>query len=154
MTTFNTPIISQPGEGRIALGFGPHLIRISAEETGNSFGMFEASIPAGEGPPLHVHEREDEFFRVLSGRFLFVCGDRQTAVGEGGCVLLPRGVPHRFQNVGDSMGRLMIIVTPGGFEGFFQAVAESAPAGQAGLQAVSERFGIRFLSASADAQAA
>ncbi|WP_165219257.1 cupin domain-containing protein [Affinirhizobium pseudoryzae] len=154
MTTFKTPIISQLGDGRIALGFGPHLIRMSADETADRFGLFEADIPAGEGPPLHVHEREEEFFRVLSGRFLFICGDSRTEVGEGGCVLLPRGVPHRFQNIGTGMGRLMVIVTPGGFEGFFQAVAEACPAGPAGLEAVSARFGLRFVDNGAEAQAA
>lgn len=151
MTTFQHPVISKPGAGRIALGFGPHLIRMSADETADSFGLFEANIPAGEGPPLHLHEREEEFFRVLSGRFLFVCGDSQTELEEGGCVLLPRGIPHRFQNIGSSMGRLMIIVTPGGFEGFFQAVAEAGPAG---LGEVAERYGIRFVGEGADAVAA
>lgn len=151
MNTFKNPIISPPGAGRMALGFGPHLIRISAEETEGCFGLFETDIPAGEGPPLHIHEREEEFFRVLSGRFLFVCGDTRTDVGEGGCVLLPRGVAHRFQNIGTSIGRLMIIVTPGGFEGFFGAVEE---AGAAGLEAVSARYGIRFVGSGADAHAA
>lgn len=142
MTTFNTPVISEPGAGEMAYGFGPHLIRMTADQTGGRFGLLEADIPAGEGPPLHVHEREDEFFRVLSGRFLFVCGDAATEVSEGGCVLLPRGVPHRFQNVGSTMGRLMVIVTPGGFEGYFGAVEK---AGMADLDPVSERFGIRFI---------
>jgi len=151
MNTFKNPIISQPGAGRMALGFGPHLIRMSAEETEGCFGLFEADIPAGEGPPLHIHEREEEFFRVLSGRFLFVCGDTRIEVGEGGCVLLPRGVAHRFQNVGTSIGRLMIIVTPGGFEGFFGAVEEAGPAG---LEAVLACYGIRFVGLGADARAA
>ncbi len=151
MTTFNTPVISQPGAGHIALGFGPHLIRMSADETGNTFGMFEDNIPPGAGPPLHIHEREDEFFRVLSGRFLFICGDTRTEVGEGGCLLLPRGVPHRFENIGSTTGRLMVIVTPGGFEGFFQAVDEAGPAG---LDAVCARYGLRFVRPGAHAHAA
>ena len=151
MTTFNAPVISQAGEGHIALGFGPHLIRISAEDTGNTCGMFEANVPPHAGPPLHIHEREEEFFRVLSGRFLFVCGDKETEVGEGGCVLLPRGIPHRFENIGSSMGRLMVIVTPGGFEGFFQAVAEAGPAG---LDAVCARFGLSFIDPVAQARVA
>jgi len=151
MTTFTTPVISQAGEGHIALGFGPHLIRMSAEETGNTFGMFEENVPPAAGPPLHIHEREEEFFRVLSGRFLFTCGDTQTVVEEGGCLLLPRGVPHRFENIGRTMGRLMIIVTPGGFEGFFQAVAEAGPAG---LDAVCARYGLRFVDPVAHARVA
>lgn len=151
MTPFDRPVVSAPGTGRMALGFGPHLIRMSADETGDRFGLLEADIPAGEGPPLHVHEREEEFFRVLSGRFLFVCGDSRTELSEGGCVLLPRGIPHRFQNVGPTTGRLMVIVTPGGFEGFFGAVEEAGPAD---IDAVARRFGIRFLDADETVQAA
>jgi quercetin dioxygenase-like cupin family protein len=126
---------------------------MSAAQTGGRLGLLEADIPAGEGPPLHVHEREEEFFRVLSGRFLFVCGDRRTELTEGGCVLLPRGVPHRFQNVGDTTGRLMVIVTPAGFEGFFGAVERAGPSGPDALDDVFARFGIRFLPAPASAQA-
>lgn len=154
MTHFTTPVISEPGAGRRAMGFGPHLIRMSAAETASSFGMFEAEIPAGEGPPLHVHEREEEFFRVLAGRFLFVCGDSRTELGEGGCVLLPRGVPHRFQNVGATTGRLMVIVTPGGFEGFFEAVERARPDSAAALDRVAARYGIRFLTGAAGERAA
>lgn len=151
MTTFNEPVISQPGAGEMAYGFGPHLIRMTADQTGGRFGLLETDIPAGEGPPLHVHAHEEEFFRVLSGRFLFVCGDTATEVSEGGCVLLPRGIPHRFQNVGDKVGRLMVIVTPGGFEGYFGAVEK---AGMAELGTVSERFGIRFIGKGAADEAA
>lgn len=151
MTTFTKPVISEPGAGQMAYGFGPHLIRMTADKTGGCFGLLEADIPAGEGPPLHVHEHEEEFFRVLSGRFLFVCGDSETELSEGGCVLLPRGIPHRFQNVGDTMGRLMVIVTPGGFEGYFAAVEK---AGMAELGPVSERYGIRFIDTAATNEAA
>lgn len=145
MNAFHRPLVSEPGAGRMAHGFGPHLIRMSAAESGGAFGMFEADVPAGEGPPLHVHDREDEFFRVLSGRFLFVCGDLRTELTEGGCVLLPRGVPHRFENVGTATGRLMIIVTPGGFEGFFAAIEEARPAGAADVDRVAARYGLRFV---------
>ena len=151
MQTFTNAVVSETGAGRMAFGFGPHLIRMTAEDTGGTYGLLEADIPAGEGPPLHVHEREEEFFRVLSGRFLFVCGDTSTELTEGGCILLPRGVPHRFQNVGDATGRLMVIVTPGGFEGFFAAVQE-APMSE--VDGIAARFGLRFLPAVSAARAA
>lgn len=152
--TFTRPVVSEPGAGHMAFGFGPHLIRMSAADTGGTFGLLEAEIPAGEGPPLHVHEREEEFFRVLSGRFLFVCGEQRTELTEGGCVLLPRGVPHRFQNVGDTAGRLMVAVTPGGFEGFFAAVEHARPESPAEIDRVAARYGLRFIAPAATAEAA
>ena len=124
---------------------------MTAEDTGGTYGLMELDMPAGEGPPLHVHEREEEFFRVLSGTFLFVGGDSRAELSEGGCILLPRRVPHRFQNVGDATGRLMVIVTPGGFEGFFSAVEGAA---LADVDDIAARFGLRFLPALSAAEAA
>ena len=151
MLTFDKAVVSAPQEGRMAFGFGPHLIRMTAEDTGGTHGLMELDMPAGEGPPLHVHEREEEFFRVLSGTFLFVSGDSRTELSEGGCILLPRGVPHRFQNVGEATGRLMVIVTPGGFEGFFSAVEGAA---LADVDEIATHFGLRFLPALSAARAA
>lgn len=151
MKDFKAAVVSEAGAGRMAFGFGPHLIRMTAEETGATYGLLELDMPAGEGPPLHVHEREEEFFRVLSGRFLFVCGDHATELTEGGCILLPRGVPHRFQNIGDGMGRLMVIVTPGGFEGFFGAVEGVA---LSDVDSIAGSFALRFLPPVAAAVAA
>lgn len=142
MKDFTAAAVSEAGAGRMAFGFGPHLIRMTADETGGTYGLLELDMPAGEGPPLHVHEREEEFFRVLSGRFLFVCGDHSTELTKGGCILLPRGVPHRFQNTGATVGRLMVIVTPGGFEGFFSAVEG---ADMSDVDDIAGSFGLRFL---------
>lgn len=75
MKTFTQPAISTSGDGQVAMAFGKHVIRIRAEDTGGSCGMLEAIVPPGEGPPLHIHEREDEFFRVGCGRFGFWCAD-------------------------------------------------------------------------------
>ena len=37
----------------------------------------------------------------------------------------PRNVPHAFQNVGDTLGRLLVITTPSGLERFFEQFAAS-----------------------------
>ena len=39
----------------------------------------------------------------------------------------PRGIPHAFQNVGDTPGRLLVITTPSGVERFFEQFAELLP---------------------------
>jgi hypothetical protein len=36
----------------------------------------------------------------------------------------PRGVPHAFWNAGDEPARLLEVITPGGFEGYFVRLAE------------------------------
>lgn len=145
MTAFITAAISPAGDGRVAMAFGHHMIRLDAAATGGRFGVIEVTLGPGEGPPLHVHAREDEFFRVLSGRFGFWCAEDYVELTEGGVIALPRGIPHRFQNVGAGEGSVMVIVTPGGFESFFPTVEAQKPEGFAEICAIADGFGLTFL---------
>jgi len=145
MKNFTHAAISPSGHGTPAMAFGRHVIRMMAANTGGALGMFEAFVPAGEGPPLHVHEREDEFFRVLAGRFGFWCAGDYVELMEGGCIALPRGVPHRFCNVGKTEGRLMVVVTPGGFESFFPIVELCKPGTPEEIASLAKDFGLTFL---------
>ena len=43
----------------------------------------------------HQHEREDEFFYVVSGRFLIDLQDRTIDLAPGQGVVIPKGVRHR-----------------------------------------------------------
>lgn len=154
MQTFDHAAFSAPGAGTLATGFGPHLIRISAEQTGGRLGVFEADVPAGEGPPPHIHEREEEFFRVLAGHFAFWCNGQRVDLGAGGVIVVPRGAVHRFQNIGETTGRLMVVMTPGGFEGFFPAVEAEQPNSPPEIDALAARFNLRFVPALSDQLAA
>ncbi|MBE0553904.1 MAG: cupin domain-containing protein, partial [Rhodobacteraceae bacterium] len=120
MQPFEQAAFSPAGAGQIVTDrFGRHTIRIAAAETGGRLGVFEAEVPPGEGPPPHIHDHEDEFFRVLSGSFAFWCNGARVDLTADGTLVVPRGAVHRFQNTGSTPGRLMCVMTPGGFEGFF-----------------------------------
>ena len=147
MTAFSTATFSTPESGTVVDAFGRHIIRITADQTGGSLGLFEAEVPAGEGPPFHVHGAEEEFFRVLSGVFGFWCGSDYVELSAGGTIVIPRGAAHRFQNVGTGTGRLMVVMTPGGFEGFFAAVAAEKPASDMAMAALAARFHLSFVPA-------
>ncbi|MBN2491481.1 MAG: cupin domain-containing protein [Planctomycetes bacterium] len=43
----------------------------------------------------HHHEREDEMFLVIAGRFRMEYRDRAVELGPGEFVIVPRGVDHR-----------------------------------------------------------
>lgn len=43
----------------------------------------------------HHHEREDEFFYVVSGRFLIDLEERTVELAAGQAVVIPKGVRHR-----------------------------------------------------------
>jgi quercetin dioxygenase-like cupin family protein len=80
---------------------------------------FESLIAPGDGPPLHTHAREDEVLYVLEGEFRFQLGDEVHDAPVGTTMYVPPGVPHCFQNAGETPGRLLIFFTPAGMEHFF-----------------------------------
>lgn len=51
---------------------------------------------------------------------------------------MPRGAPHTFRVVGDRPSRHLVILTPGGFEGFFAEMAEGQFAIPAQIEQVIE----------------
>jgi mannose-6-phosphate isomerase-like protein (cupin superfamily) len=119
------PIITQPGEGHDLHAFGNILtVMLDGEHTGGTLSvMTEQTLPGG-GPPLHVHSKEDEIFIVAEGRISHFVGGGWTEVGVGGVVYLPKGVPHRFRNIGTIPSRHWIITLPSGFEEFFATCAD------------------------------
>lgn len=142
------PVMLDADEGRVVECLNIRVvIKVPSEASGGSVGIAEMLVPPGEGPPMHIHRNEEEFFHVLEGRFRFWCGGREWTGGEGATVLLPRGMPHTFQNVGDAPGRLMASVTPGGFERFFERCDEAglrAPEDAEALRALASEFGMEF----------
>ena len=132
---------------RLVLGEVTILVRASSDATGGEFTLFE-EVPPLLDTPLHVHEREDELFYVLEGEHSFQVGDEEYGAGPGGLVFAPRGVPHAQRRVVPGVGRLLVLTSPGGFEGFFRELADAHRAGTLGPDAyaqASARYGITWL---------
>ncbi len=106
-------------------------LKATAQSTGGAYGLLEALAPAGSGPPLHVHHREDEAFWILEGTLTVRCGDQTFTAGPGSYTFLPRDIPHTFVVEGDSPARILSICSPGGLEQYF--VASGRPAESPGL---------------------
>jgi quercetin dioxygenase-like cupin family protein len=96
---------------------------LAAEETAGRMSIVDSVSPPGSGPPRHVHRSEDECFVVLTGEMeVWIEGETQFA-GPGKAVFIARGKEHTFRAVGDRPARHLVILTPGGFEGFFAEMA-------------------------------
>jgi hypothetical protein len=83
MTDFLTGYEVATGAG---LGGDPGL-KASRQSTGGALSVFETSIDAG--PPLPVHDREDECFAVLDGSLSVRCGGDEFHAAAGSFVFLP-----------------------------------------------------------------
>ena len=119
---------------RLVFGDVTILLRVPAEATGGAFSLFE-EVPPLVDTPLHVHEHEDELFYVLEGEHVFRVGDEEHRVGPGGMVFAPRGVPHAQRRVRPGEGRQLVLMSPGGFERFFRALADAHTNGTLGPEA-------------------
>jgi mannose-6-phosphate isomerase-like protein (cupin superfamily) len=133
-------------------------------ETGG-FSLVEHPMPPRAlGAPLHRHSREDEYSYVLEGRMGALLGDDVVYAEAGDLVHKPRDQWHTFWNAGDAPCRILEIIAPGGFAGFFAELAEAGAAGSvqpewvaalgqrygiehdfASIPALCERFGLTFV---------
>lgn len=107
-----------------------YTLKARAGMTGGVVALVEASIPAGSGPPPHVHQNEDEAYYVLEGELEVLDGEETFVARPGSFVFVPRGTVHRFRNVGFGHAHMLVLITPAGFEEFFRAVGEPARAGE------------------------
>ena len=98
------------------------------EETGGAYLLMELHVAPGGGPPTHLHHADAESFVVLEGTFRIRQGDTVRDVGPGAFVYGAPHVPHGFTNIGDGVGRLMVIDSPPRIEGYFRALAEHCAA--------------------------
>jgi mannose-6-phosphate isomerase-like protein (cupin superfamily) len=84
----------------------------AGEETEGKYAMFEAIVPPGGWPPLHIHSREEESFWVLEGRITFQLGEDRFVAEVGTFLNLPVGSLHSFKNESGERARLLISVAP------------------------------------------
>ena len=80
-------------------------VKISSRDTGGAFAVMEARTKPLEGPPLHLHHKQDEWWYILEGEFLFEVDGQQIHAGPGATVYAPRGSQHTFQNISNAPGR-------------------------------------------------
>jgi quercetin dioxygenase-like cupin family protein len=118
------PVIQslEDAPGDSMLGGAIH-IRVRSEDTGGAFGLVEQVVPAGfPGPALHVHPEFEETFYVLEGQIALRVGSEAQEAGPGTVAMVPRGTPHTFANLSSEPARMLVLVTPGGFERYFEAL--------------------------------
>ncbi|WP_295315938.1 cupin domain-containing protein [Roseobacter sp.] len=115
--------------------------------SGGAISVTDSISPPNSGPPRHIHHDADETFVVLTGEIGFWLDGETEVCGPGGSVFIPRGTPHTFTVLSDVPSRHLVILTPGGFEGFFAEMAEGQfkiPDDMARIGESAERFKMNF----------
>jgi quercetin dioxygenase-like cupin family protein len=111
-----------PGEGDSVSVLGdPYTYKVVGGDTGGNYSLIEC-ITAGDGPPPHIHKAEEEAFYVLEGEVNINIGEQTIRGTAGSFVLIPRGTMHTFSTVGIEPAKMLVIISPAGFEQFFTEI--------------------------------
>jgi mannose-6-phosphate isomerase-like protein (cupin superfamily) len=117
-----------------------------AAETGGGFSLVEHPMaPRALAAPLHRHTHEDEYSYVLEGRMGADLGGEVVYGDPGDLVFKPRGQWHTFWNAGDEPCRILEIISPGGFERYFEELVDlrARPTPEA-VAEIAARYGLEF----------
>tara|TARA_R100000935_G_C2833711_1_gene166741 strand:+ start:1171 stop:1638 length:468 start_codon:yes stop_codon:yes gene_type:complete len=96
---------------------------LTTDATNGAMSITVSVSPPNSGPPRHIHHDADETFVLLTGDSEFWLEGELFTRGPGQTVFVPRGKEHTFRIVSDVPARHLVILTPGGFEGFFVEMA-------------------------------
>lgn len=142
------PKVIRAGEGKLINVIGDmQTIKLTGKDTNGMFTLIEEENEPGVGIPPHIHQNEDEVFRVLEGEMEITVGDVTTTLKAGDMAFGPRGVPHSWRIIGDKKAKVILSVFPSGIEIMFEELGKLPP-GPPDFPKVAEicgRYGITFL---------
>ena len=147
MDAMTQPIVVGPDDGKLVTlqTIGVRYM-VPGEDTENRFSLVEHPIPPlALAAPLHRHTREDEYCFVVEGRMGALLGDEVVYAEVGDLVYKPRGQWHTFWNAIDGPTRILEIISPSGFEMFFEELAGIVVDGmpdEARFGPLCERYGL------------
>lgn len=131
MTTTRARVMG-PRDGKTGTmgGVGVRFM-VNGSESGGGFALVEHPLePRALAGPMHRHSREDEYSFILEGRVGAELGGEVVHGEVGDLIFKPRGQWHTFWNAGDTPARILEIISPAGFETFFDTLTAIAARGE------------------------
>ncbi len=96
---------------------------LATDATNGAMSITDSVSPPNSGPPRHIHHDANETFVLLTGDVEFWVEGKRFMRGPGQTIFIERGKEHTFRIVSDIPARHLVILTPGGSEGFFSKMA-------------------------------
>jgi mannose-6-phosphate isomerase-like protein (cupin superfamily) len=137
------------GQGRVGWigGLGVRVM-IPGSDSAGGFSLVEQPLkPRALAAPLHRHSREDEYSYILTGRVGALLGEEVVYGGPGDLIYKPRGQWHTYWNAGNEEASLLEIISPAGFEKYFEELIELSANGRPMPEAVgpiAQRYGLEI----------
>ena len=96
----------------------------SSEDTNGAWSLVELTEKPGYKTRLHRHNYTDETYYVLEGVLTAKIADKTYELPAGSYIVIPRGTPHAQGNLGKVPVKVLLTMTPGGFERSFKDRAD------------------------------
>jgi mannose-6-phosphate isomerase-like protein (cupin superfamily) len=124
------PLVRAPGSPGAVRHLGVTVnTLVRASDTAGAWCLLDYTMPPGyAGPPPHRHARTTETFYCVSGTLTLRLDGCTVDLRPGEAAVVPPGVAHAFGNRGESPATMLVYMTPGGFEAYFDEVAALAAA--------------------------
>jgi mannose-6-phosphate isomerase-like protein (cupin superfamily) len=141
-------LVTKPDQGRRILnGFVVYLL--AGVESGGGFALIEHNLVPGQlAAPIHTHQNEDEYSYVLGGEMTALLGEQVLTATAGSFIRKPRHIPHTFWNQGTQPAKILEIISPAGFEKYFDELAEirsvPGPPNPEKLAALRGKYGLEM----------
>ena len=78
----------------------------------------------GDGARPHIHHDEDEALYVLEGDLDVRIGERAFRATAGSFAFVPRGVIQSYSQAGPEPAKILVIISPAGFEKLFEDIED------------------------------
>lgn len=109
------------GKNYIFLGAKVKPLLLSTESDGK-FSVFEFTEVKGLEAPFHIHENEDEIWRVVEGEVIFYLEEKEIHASAGDTVFVPRGKSHTFR-LQTETAKAILSLTSTDFENVIREIA-------------------------------
>ena len=106
---------SPPGQGNIYAKANEVIVKITGDDTNQTFEVVEENCKPGFQSRAHYHIKAYETFYVFDGSAEFRVGDDTFHGEKGACVHIPPGVPHQVTSK-DGV-RMLMSYSPAGTDG-------------------------------------
>jgi quercetin dioxygenase-like cupin family protein len=93
-----------------------------SDETDGHFSAFEFTEVQGLEPPFHIHENEDEIWRVIEGEVTFLLENKRIDAGPGDTIFVSKGKVHTFRLKTETM-KAVLSLTSVDFENIVSEIA-------------------------------
>jgi len=137
--------IHRPPPGTLSNLAAPFIIKVDHRNGGApEFVLFTEDIPPGQAIPPHRHPDADEILLIHAGTGVARLAGRETMVGTGAVIYMPRNTSVRLRNTGSEPLRIVAIFSKPGYEEYMRDISvleghAALPLSVAELSAIRER---------------